>query len=343
MRQLSKWVVAKKMEQNGASSAELVQLHQSGQFSGDRFGDYYAAAFFATYSFEFAFVISAITLVLHRVHRLVASNSQTPQRWELATRVYLWTVALGVCIGSATNIAAAVFYILSADARSKAGSAWSSNSTVDAANYESNARRILQTAIEIGSVQRYIEALLLLIVIVAFVIVGFGCSRVISDALRALFATGKHLHDLPFSARKSSDQALLAEASAQGRHLRRKIVTTFIFLFLSLLVRSCFSVTYAMASAFQATSCEVKTTFVGCGPFKNTFALILGYILFTPEFQQVVMIISSPLALLVALWGMTGVKEFERLPSAQERLRGARKQSIQQVKPAQEVGWSGRG
>ena len=36
------------------------------------------------------------------------------------------------------------------------------------------------------------------------------------------------------------------------------------------------------------------------------------------------MIFASPLALLVALWGMTDVAEIERMPSAHEQLKGAR-------------------
>jgi hypothetical protein len=334
MIQLSKWVVAKRTE---SVNADLVQLYQSGQFSGERFGDYHAAAFFATYSFEFAFAISAFITVLHRVHRLVPNNPHAaPRHWMLSKRAFLTIIVSGACIGAATNIVAAAFYSMAAQGWSRAGAEWSSNSTAAARNHESDARSALQTAVTIGSVQRYIEALLLFIMIVAFAVVGVGSSRIISAALRALLVTEKRLQELPTTARRSSDQALLAQASSQGRRLKRKIVATFIFLFLALLARSSFSFTYALALAFQRTSCEVKTTFVGCGPCKNDFALILGWILFTPEFQQVVMAISSPLALLVALWGMSGVHEFERLPDAQDKLRVARLQDNVQsvVRPA---------
>ena len=334
MIQLSKWVVAKRIEN---VNPDLVQLYQSGQFSGDRFGDSHAAAFFATYSFEFAFAISAFITVLHRVHRLVANNPHaTPRHWMLSKRAFLTIIVSGVCIGAVTNIVAAAFYSMAGQGWSRAGAEWSSNSTAAASNHEADARRALQTAVTIGSVQRYIEAVLLFIMIVAFAVVGVGSSRIISAALRALLVTEKHLQELPTTARRSSDQALLAQASSQGRRLKRKIVATFIFLFFALLARSSFSFTYALASAFQHTSCEVKTTFVGCGPCKNDFALILSWILFTPEFQQVIMTISSPLALLVALWGMSGVHEFERLPDAQDKLRDTRQQNNVQsvVRPA---------
>ena len=42
---------------------------------------------------------------------------------------------------------------------------------------------------------------------------------------------------------------------------------------------------------------------------------------YTPAFQQAVMVIASPLALLVALWGMSSVREIDQMPDAQEHLR----------------------
>jgi hypothetical protein len=158
---------------------------------------------------------------------------------------------------------------------------------------------------------------------VAFVIVGFGCSHVISDALRALLATENNCRIC---------------RSLPGSHLtrrcwRRRVHKAAIFAAKSsqlLFFCSCrflFVLVFPLHTPWHPPSkqhlvIDVQTTFVGCGPCKTTFALILGCILFTPEFQQIVMIIASTSALLVALWGMTGVKEFERLPSAQERLRG---------------------
>ena len=45
----------------------------------------------------------------------------------------------------------------------------------------------------------------------------------------------------------------------------------------------------------------------------NVFSHIVGWMVLTPEFQLSVVLISQPLALLVALWGMTMYRDFKVL------------------------------
>jgi hypothetical protein len=49
----------------------------------------------------------------------------------------------------------------------------------------------------------------------------------------------------------------------------------------------------------------------------NVFTLIVGWMVLTPEFQLSVVLISQPLALLVALWGMTSERLRSRMQSTQ--------------------------
>ena len=49
-----------------------------------------------------------------------------------------------------------------------------------------------------------------------------------------------------------------------------------------------------------------------------------GWLIYTPEFQLVVMLISSPLALLVALWGMTSERTLQQMESSQLHMQTAR-------------------
>lgn len=53
-----------------------------------------------------------------------------------------------------------------------------------------------------------------------------------------------------------------------------------------------------------------------CDVCRNEYSNIHDWILYTPEFQQIVMVIASPGALLLALWGMSGVQELEDMASA---------------------------
>ena len=49
-----------------------------------------------------------------------------------------------------------------------------------------------------------------------------------------------------------------------------------------------------------------------------------SWLIYTPEFQLVVMLISSPLALLVALWGMTSERTLQQMESSQLPMQTAR-------------------
>jgi hypothetical protein len=327
MKQLTLLIVTKKLEHNSTSAADHVLRHQSGLSSGDRYGDYFAGAFVASYPFELAYVIAAILLMLQRVRRILVGNTLALRAQSVTTRLFLLAVFAGLVIGTLSNIAATVYYALSASARVAAGAAWSSNNTELGEKQDSAAHRNVTLALTISSVQRYMEAAVLMLMIVAFVVIGYKSSRVISNALRALSLTQQRLLGIPATSRRSAapEQALLVQqASGQGRRLRRKIVITFIFVFFSLLARSFFSILYAFALAFEQESCDDRLQCGQCGPCKNTYALILRWILYTPELQLLIMIFASPLALLVALWGMTDVAEIERMPSAHEQLKGAR-------------------
>ena len=201
--------------------------------------------------------------------------------------------------------------------------------------HDADARRKLSAALTLNSVQRYMEATVLLLMIAAFVGVGYKSARVISAAIHALSLTEQRLLDIPArgsTTRRSTapDQALLVQqARGHGRRLRRKIVFTFIFVFFALLARSFFAILYALSLAFEGNNCADRKLAGQCGPCFNSFALIVRWILFTPELQPSIMIFASPLALLVALWGMTDVAEIERMPSAHKQLRTTRMTTTQ--------------
>jgi hypothetical protein len=51
----------------------------------------------------------------------------------------------------------------------------------------------------------------------------------------------------------------------------------------------------------------------------NIFSHINEWLIYTPEFQVTIVLISSPLTLLVALWGMTSSKTLQKLKSSLEQ------------------------
>ncbi len=183
------------------------------------------------------------------------------------------------------------------------------------------ANQKVSLAERVASIQRFSELCVLMLIIVAFSTVGVFSARVIASALSTLFNAQQMLVSMVGVAVEQGKQLqLIAEASLYGRQLQRKVLGTFVFIFVTVLVRSTFSVTYAVASALQNNGDPCGASF--CDPCKNVYSNIQGWIVYTPAVQQVAMLIASPIALLVALWGMTGVRALEQMEthSVQERV-----------------------
>ena len=81
------------------------------------------------------------------------------------------------------------------------------------------------------------------------------------------------------------------------------------FVFLTFLLRAVFSTMNALANALQT---KVFTCSNVCDPAcKNVLAVILYWLVLTTEFQLSVVMISSRLAMLIAMWGMTSKRALE--------------------------------
>ena len=94
------------------------------------------------------------------------------------------------------------------------------------------------------------------------------------------------------------------------------------FVFLTFLLRAIFSTMNALANALQneGAACAATASDL-CDPACfNTWQLISLWLALTPEFQLTVVLISSPLAMLVALWGMTSDRTLQAMRSSGRRL-----------------------
>jgi hypothetical protein len=56
----------------------------------------------------------------------------------------------------------------------------------------------------------------------------------------------------------------------------------------------------------------------------NVYRLMQVWLIYTPEFQLTVVLISSPLTLLVALWGMTTDRMLQLMESSGQQMGGMR-------------------
>ncbi len=202
-------------------------------------------------------------------------------------------VVLGNAVGLAANVAAAVRAQRSAEATSTASALFAANSTQLAREHESLGRTEIELSTSIAAVQSFCEVAVLLLIVAAFIVTGVTCARVISSRLLAVnaastpAAVGNYIHLL-------------------GRELRRQIVVTTAVVFVAFVVRSVQSTMFAVARQLQdqTTTCPGVTD--RCDPScRNVFTHMFFWFLRTPEFQVTVVLLSSPLTLLVALWGMT--------------------------------------
>ena len=223
------------------------------------------------------------------------------KRWVLGGRVVTAVVTLGCATMIGAGIAAAAHYQQSAKAYRTALSYRAANNTEKydefnaVANYEDslvNSRAF--------PVQRFSEVSVLLFVVVAFLLAGCLCARRLSFALRAIDELSKRQHSP-----SSSSSSVLADAAVHARTLRMKIVCTTLIVFLAFLLQFVKAAMIGFAFSLR----DKKTCPGGTDPCDTSCYdvshLIAVWVGSTPEFEPIIVLLSSPLTLLAVLAGMT--------------------------------------
>jgi hypothetical protein len=269
------------------------------QFSANHNSSFLARAFrwraasLLTYAVEFLCLSAAKLMVLDRMSVFAApEGTGTRRRWAAAGRVVMAAVVLGNAVGLAANAAATVHYQKAAEAYSVASAYFAANNTGSSDIFRNSGFEEFVFAGSIASVQRFCEAAVLLLIVVAFAVVGVLSARRVSARLLGVDAA--------------------SAAAATGRTLRRQMLGTTLFVFVTFVVRSVFSTMYAVVYYLRDhdETCDL------CDSCRNEFTHIAGWMLFTPEFQLIIELTSSPLALLVALWGMTSKATLQLMKSS---------------------------
>jgi hypothetical protein len=241
------------------------------------------AAFLVTYAVEFLCLSAAKLMVLDRMSVFAApQGARLQKRWAAAGRVVMAAVVLGNAVGLAANAAAAVHYHKAAEAMSAASVYYAANNTEDGQRFDSLSREEVQLGGSIASVQAFCEVAVLLLIVVAFAVVGVLSARRVSARLLGVDAA--------------------SAAAATGRALRRRMLGTTAFVFVTFVLRAAFSTMFAVANQLRVIG---KSCPGPCDECQNLYFLITQWMAYTPEFQTLIVLISSPVALLVALWSMT--------------------------------------
>jgi hypothetical protein len=146
------------------------------------------------------------------------------KRWTTCGQITIAVVATCNFVGVAANLAAAAIFLRSSDSYLSAHALRVNNNTIARGAMVRQAQSQNDEALSAASVQSFCEVAALLIIITAFALVGFLCIRRISTSMLAMRAS----------------HALAAERF----QLRRQIFTTTVFIFVTFLLRSVFSIMY---------------------------------------------------------------------------------------------------
>jgi hypothetical protein len=253
---------------------------------------YWASAFYVTYAMEFLCLSVAKLLVLDCMADFeLAKGGGMRRLLAVGGRVVMAVVVVGNAAGLCGNVAAAVYSKEAGDLNMASSSAFTANNTGAGNKLNNIAIQKTTVANQVGSVQQFCEVAVLLIIILAFAVVGIACARRVSSALRNM---------------KDAQRD-----GAGGRQLRQRIVGTAAFVFVTFLLRAVFATMYALANGLQTVGVGCTSA---CDPScNNVWSLIQVWLTYTPEFQLSVVLISSPLALLVALRGMTSKRALQAM------------------------------
>ncbi len=261
------------------------------QFSLVALAESWSAVFQVTYAIDFLCLSAARLMVLERMSYFAAGqNEGRRKRWAAGGRMLMGVVVLGNAVGLVASSTAAVYVRRSAEAASTASVLYAANSTQAALESFSLSQTEVQFAMSIMSVQSFCEVAVLLLIVAAFLVTGVACTRVIRSSLRSVdrrSSVGNYVHFV-------------------GGELRRRMVVTTVVVFVAFVVRSVQSTINAVTRQLQnrGNQCPGVTDLCDSTCY-NVFTLIFWWTLFTPEFQVTIVLVSSPLTLLVALWGMT--------------------------------------
>jgi hypothetical protein len=244
-----------------------------------------------TYAIEFLCLCAAKLMVLDRMLVFAAPQDASLQkRWALAGRVVMAAAVLGNAAGLAANAAAAVHFQKASEADRAASVYYAANNTKDGDSFDLLSVEERQRAGFILSAQRFAEVAVLLLIIVAFAVVGVLCARILNTRLKPI----------------GLDAGYDAFMSTVGRTLRRHMLGTTAFIFITFLLRSVFSSVNAVALAMRDVGKDCPGVTSNCdASCYNEYTHCSQWMDYTPEFQLTVILISSPVAQLVALWGMT--------------------------------------
>jgi hypothetical protein len=232
-------------------------------------------------------------------------------RWnhvDKLVRALVAVFAAGIVAGFCGNIAAAMSLIQAAGFFDSA----SSDKNVSLARFE--AAEALASSARAASVFFGFEAVLLPLIVMALSAVGFFSIRriysTVGSAQQSMNLISPDTHAI-------HHKESVNEVVSMGRQLRRHILITSGFVFVSFLLRAVYSALGAIASSLADANSQSpdEMSVNRCDTRFNVSSHVLMYLVYSPELFFAIALISQPITLLVVLWGMTSGRALEIMRS----------------------------
>lgn len=294
----------------------LVSADRGRQLTVIAQSDSVISAFFVLYALYFLCLTLAKLMVLDGLFQYVFDRasfaSTTPSGLKLLKTGHT-AAAATVCacnaVGLVGNSVAAYFFSHGADVEAAAAVDYSlcragANSTL------AEASRFFTLGNAANSVQNYSEATVLVIIIVVFAAAAVAVTRILNTA--DALASG-----LMVQAQQANQQVIheaAAAAAAAGSRMRSRITATVRVCFASFLFRSMWSLLVAVSqSGYDYNPACGEYPMGQCSTCQPVAVAIRFTLFYTPEVQMLVELVSSPLPLSFALWGMTSDRDRKEL------------------------------
>jgi hypothetical protein len=261
----------------------------------------YALVFLVLGSIELFFFGFAKLMILDRLSQFITTQSEILKRWVASGRCFMVIFVACSAAGFTADMVAAVYMSIGNGYEIEAFDLLTHN--VSHNNNQDEFADLLRLASESTAiaysalfVQHFCQVANDLITLVAFVAAGVACSRHMTSML------------------KSAAECMVDPADF-GRELKRRIIGTVGAVFVSSMVKTVVSIMVALANQLTeqstvttddlfATDDLLCTDYCDSACY-NAYTRMFWWMIFAPQFELICNLISSPLTMLVALWGMT--------------------------------------
>ena len=296
----------------------------------------FSVVFQILYGFEFLCLIICKLMLLGRLATSAAQSSQenvsgmsrVRRRWvngrvlPIVYRAMVAVVILGAVVGMVAMAVTGAYKAQGAGLYDQAAAACDAagNDTNSSLAFISAADEVLFTSTTVESVQASTEALTLLLVSLAFLVIvswSVALFRIVQKIGERSLLDRTDLRDLRLG--EVNAERILVDTMQAAAQQRRRLTAACVIVLITFPARAAFDLLYAYA-LFN----DPKNPACGrCGPCQSDSFLIRIWLNYTPEFQASVVAASSPLPLSLSLWLMTKARAQARLITADvDRSRG---------------------